>query len=631
MKLSLFLASLTVAVAGAAQSVYPGMFAGKMAVPLRGAHAAESYELNDIRLLPGRFRENLERDSAWLMSIPVGSLVHSFHNNAGVFCGREGGYMTVSKLGGWESLDSDLRGHTTGHVMSALGLMYAATGQECFKIKGDSIVAELARVQEALPGGFLSAWPEEFINRNMRGQSVWAPWYTLHKILAGLIDQYLYTGNPQALEVAARMGNWASEKLRDVDTPQRLLMLRNEFGGINEAFYNLYAITGDTCYHRLARFFYHPDVIDPLKAGCGDMGTKHTNTFIPKVIAEARNYELTGDTTSLAAARFFFDEMLAHHTFAPGCLSDKEHFFDPEHFTEHITGYTGETCCTYNMLKLARHLFDIQPSGALMDYYERALYNHILGQQDPATGMVAYFLPLATGTHRVYSTHDNSYWCCVGSGFESHAKSAEQAYSRGTDGDIYVNLYIPSQLTDGRMTITQTTDYPADLSSRLDITDVKPGLLTLKLRRPSWATGMTVRVNGKKVSAKAGADGYVGIRREWKSGDRVEVAFTARPRFEPTPSDPSTGAIIYGPVVLAARLGTDGMRQPAPYSDPALYNDYYTYDYNITADYPDTIDPTGIEKIDALKFRAGDVVLEPLSDIHRERYQVYWKLTGGDK
>ena len=253
------------------------------------------------------------RDSAWMMSIGIDRLLHSFRTNAGVYAGKEGGYMTVKKLSGWESLDCELRGHTTGHILSALGLMYASTGDSIFKEKGDSLVSGLAEVQKALGNGYLSAFPEELINRNIRGKSVWAPWYTLHKILSGLIDQYLYAGNSQALDIAAGMGNWAYAKLSHLDEDTRRLMIRNEFGGINESFLNLYAITGDSSYAWLAGFFYHNDVMDPMKAGRDELGTKHTNTFIPKVIAEARKYELTGDPASRDLCRFFWNTMISAH------------------------------------------------------------------------------------------------------------------------------------------------------------------------------------------------------------------------------------------------------------------------------------------------------------------------------
>ena len=289
-----------------AQSVYPGLFEDKQKICSDIEYSAKCFNLGEVRLLESRFKDNMDRDSVWMVSIDVDRLLHSFRTTAGVYAGREGGYMTVKKLGGWESLDCELRGHVTGHLLSAYSLMYAATGSDVFKLKGDSLVSGLAEVQKVYGTGYLSAFPEELINRNIRGKRVWAPWYTLHKILSGLIDQYLYAENGEALDIAAGMGNWAYGKLHNLDDDTRRRMIRNEFGGINESFYNLYALTGDKRYKWLAGFFYHNEVIDPLKKNIDDLGTKHTNTFIPKVLAEARNYELSGDAVSRNLSEFFW-------------------------------------------------------------------------------------------------------------------------------------------------------------------------------------------------------------------------------------------------------------------------------------------------------------------------------------
>lgn len=618
-----------------AQSVYPGVYEEKFKEGTKVVFAAECFELQNVRLLPGRFRDNMVRDSAWMVSLEVNRLLHSFRTTAGVFAGREGGYMTVKKLGGWESLDCELRGHTTGHILSAFSLMYAATGSEVFKLKGDSLVAGLAEVQEANGNGYLSAYAEGLIDRNIRGMSVWAPWYTLHKIFSGLIDQYLYADNAQALDVACKMGDWAYAKLKPLSEETRRKMIRNEFGGINESFYNLYALTGNEDYKWLAEYFYHNEVIDPLKARKDDLGTKHTNTFIPKVLAEARNYELTGALDSKDLSTFFWHTMIDRHTFAPGCSSDKEHFFPADRFTEHISGYTGETCCTYNMLKLSRHLFCWDALPEVADYYERALYNHILGQQDPATGMVAYFLPLQTGTHRVYSTPENSFWCCVGSGFESHAKYAEAIYYHDKDG-IFVNLFIPSEVKwpEMGMTLRQETLFPEDGKVTFVMGMDTPKTLAVKLRHPSWSKGISVKVNGKKVKVNGKPGSYIRLSRKWKDGDRIEVEYVMGLHLERTPDGTKRGALFYGPVLLAGELGTEGMQEPAPYSNPALYNDYYTYDYHIPAGLSgklrwDEKRPGSVlqRKGKALEFVTPDgVTVKPLYDVHRQRYVVYWDL-----
>lgn len=620
-----------------AQSIYPGQHAGKMKKETVAPLQVKSFDLKDVRLLPSRFRENMMRDSAWMVSIDVNRLLHSFRTNAGVFAGREGGYMTVKKLGGWESLDCELRGHTTGHLLSAYGLMYAATGSELFKLKGDSLVKGLAEVQEALGTGYLSAFPEELINRNIRGTGVWAPWYTLHKLYSGLMDQYLYADNAQALEVVKKMGDWAYNKLKPLSEETRRRMIRNEFGGVNESFYNLYALTGDERYRWLARFFYHNEVMDPLRELRDDLGTKHTNTFIPKVIAEARNYELTKDETSRKLTGFFWHTMIDRHTFAPGCSSDKEHYFDPQKLSKHLSGYTGETCCTYNMLKLSRHLFCWTGDEAVAGYYERALYNHILGQQDPETGMVCYFLPLLSGAHKVYSTKENSFWCCVGSGFENHAKYGEAIYYHNDKG-IYVNLFIPSEVNweDKRLTLRQETAFPSEETTVLTVKAVQPVRTTVYLRYPSWSRNVTVRVNGKKMPVKQKPGSYIALTRQWQDGDRIEATYPMQVRIETTPDNPDKGALLYGPLVLAGERGTDGMQAPAPFSNPELYNDYYTYNYQIPANLQTTLQvdrnhpERTLQRVGKdLKFTTGQGdIVRPLYDLHHQRYVVYWDLVG---
>ena len=626
--------SLLVSAGLNAQSLYPGQYVDKLKVENVVPVKAEAFDLQDVRLLPGRFYENMQRDSAWMMSISADRLLHSFRTTAGVWAGMEGGYMTVKKLGGWESLDCELRGHTTGHMLSASALMYASTGNECFKAKGDSLVTGLAEVQKAHGNGYISAYPEGLIDRNIKGQRVWAPWYTLHKIMSGLIDQYLYADNEQALEVACNMASWAYDKVNGLSEETRRLMLRNEFGGMPEAFWNLYSLTAEPEHKFLAEWFYHNDVVDPLHEGREDFGTKHTNTFIPKVLAEAREYELTGASESHRAADFFWHEMIGHHIFAPGCCSDKEHFFDPEQISRHVTGYTGETCCTYNMLKLSRHLFCWTASSEVADFYEQALYNHILGQQDPQTGMVTYFIPLKSGSHKVYSTPENSFWCCVGSGFENHSKYAEAIYYHNSDS-LYVNLFIPSQLEwkDKGLKVMQTTSFPEEDRTVLTMSCDKAVRATVMLRYPSWSGKPEVKVNGRKVPVRKTADGYIPVSRAWKDGDRIEVRYPMSFRLERLADNPSQAALFYGPVLLAGRLGTEGFIGCQPDSDPSQYNDYYKYDYHIPEGLDTVLDvdvedlENSIRRLSGLDFEtAGGDRLSPLYDIHRERYVVYWNL-----
>lgn len=585
-----------------------------------GNHAlCQPFQMNQVHLLPSRFQENMKRDSAWMMSVSVNSLLQSFRNTSGAFSSREGGYMTVKKLGGWEALDCDLRGHITGHLLSAYATLYAQTGSQAVKMKADSIVNGLAEVQQAYGrGGYLSAFAEGLIDRNIQGKSVWAPFYTLHKIVQGMIDQYQMTGNEKALEIAKGMGNWAYNKLKPLSEETRKKMIRNEFGGFNEAMYELYALTQDERYLWVARYFYHNEKIDPLKAGNPDLGTNHANTFIPKLLGEARNFELFGAEDSRKAAEFLFWTLVNDHAFVTGELSDKEHLFKPTEQSKHLSGYDGENCCTFNLLKLADHLFSWNPSSKIADYYERALYNHILGQQDPKSSMVCYFTPLQTGAYRLYSTRDSSFWCCVGSGFESHVKYASSIYFH-SDKDLYVNLFIPSKIDWEGTTFTQQTSFPQSSTTTFTV-DGNSKQFALRLRYPSWATKMDIKVNGKKVKAVKGADGYVAISRLWKAGDKIEVQLGMQLREEATKDDASKVALVYGPIVMAGKLD----KVEHPFSNPQKYNDYYTFDFKIPASTVEKAKYEGLKSIKNFKMKNG-VELIPFYDAHHCRYAVYWQ------
>ena len=557
----------------------------------------QPFPLSDVRLLPSRFQRNMQRDSAWIASIPVGQLLHSFRNTAGIFSSKEGGYMTMRHLAGWESLDCDLRGHTTGHLLSAMAYLQ-------MREKADSLVQGLAEVQRQYGTGYLSAFGEGLIDRNIRGESVWAPFYTLHKILQGLIDQYTLCQNETALEVAKGMGDWAYNKLKPLSEETRRLMLRNEFGGFNEAMYNLYAITRDERHLWVARFFYHNDKIDPLKEGNHDLGTNHANTFIPKLLGECRNYELFGDEDSRRAATLLYNTLVQDHAFVTGEVSDKEHLFPPTEQSKHLTGYDGENCCTYNLLKLADRLYTYQPDSKIADYYERALYNHILGQQDTLTSMVCYFTPLMTGAYRLYSTRDSSFWCCVGSGFESHAKYQSSIYFH-SERQLYVNLFIPSELNWNGATIRQETRFPESNTTVITASSA----IDMKIRYPYWAT--YVKVNGRK--ARADRDGYVLV----KNAKRVKVEFGMSLREEATKDDASRVALLYGPVVLAGELD----KVAHPFSDPCKYNDYYTFDYGSY----DDVRLGQVKHLGGLRFETNGISVRPFFDLQHCRYVVYWK------
>lgn len=617
-----------------AQSLYPGQQKGKLKVDTQIPLKASCFDLKDVRLQNGPFKENMDRESKWLLSLTTEQLLYTFRLYAGI-----GARTPRNVLGGWEAYNVELRGHTTGHVMSGLALMYASTGNNIFKQKGDSLVAGLAEVQKAINrNGYLSAFPENLIDRVIEGKPVWAPWYTLHKIFAGLEDMYLYAGNDQALEIAKRMANWAYQKLSPLSDEQLTVMQKNEFGGVAETFYNLYSITGNVNDLKLAEMFYHHEIFDPLIDGKDELNGKHGNTFVPKITAEARAFELTGNERDKNIAHNFWDIIVNDHTFVTGGNDDREHFFEPNHQSEHLTGHTSETCNVYNMLKLTRHLFTWTADEKYAAFYEQALYNHILGSQDPQTSMVCYFMPLEPGAFKLYSTETNSFWCCVGSGFENHAKYGEGIYYHDGKG-VFVNLFIPSTLNwdEKGIKLVQETKFPAEPTTRLTIQCDQVVEMPLYLRYPAWSTkGMSVKVNGKNVKISGTPGSYITLTRKWNNGDRVEITYSMQLQVVPTPDKPEIAAITYGPIVLAGPSGTEGMLAPVPFSNPTVHNDYYRYDFKVPATLNKILkaDPGNIGKDILpvlgvnLKFKSqkDEIILEPLYQIHRQRYVVYWNL-----
>jgi uncharacterized protein len=612
-------------------SQYVGQSLSKQKVKPQIQVKAYSFDLQDVKLLDSRFKENMERDGKWLLRIDNNRLLHSWRVNAGLGTNAE-------QLGGWEGLDVELRGHTLGHVLSGLALMYASTGDSSYKVKADSLVTSLAIIQQTLhQDGYLSAFPQNLINRAIEGTPVWAPWYTLHKIMAGLIDMYQYTGNKQALDIAVNMSDWAYHKLENLSLEQLAVMYRTEFGGMIEAAYNLYSITGNVNDKKLAEFFYDHKILDPLTHREDRLAKFHANTQIPKITGEARGYELTGDEKQKTIAEFFWKTVIDHHTYVTGGNSDFEYFFEPDQISKHISRATTETCNTYNMLKLTRHLFTWTADVQYADYYERALYNHIVASQEPETGMVAYFMPFTPGTFKTYCDKENSFWCCVGTGFENHAKYAEGIYYHD-DKKIFVNLFIPSELTwkEKNIRLVQQTNFPDEPSTHITIKESGDGETALYIRYPSWAkSGATVTVNGKKMIVNQEPGSYVVLTRKWNVGDYIDVTYPMSLHLKAANDNPNVAAIVYGPIVLAGDMGTDGMEVPAPFAKDQL--DYK--DVPVPKDIDSTLTINGKKFHDwlvpvkgkqiafkAMNVAKKDITLIPYYMIDKQRYTIYWNL-----
>jgi DUF1680 family protein len=595
-------------------------------IPLR----AVPFDLADVRLGPGPFRDAMDRDKSYLLRLEPDRLLHSFRLNVGL-------PSTAQPYGGWEAPTVELRGHTLGHYLTACALMYRSTGDAELKRRIDCIVAELARCQAASPKagyheGYLSAYPESFIDRVEKGQPVWAPWYTLHKIYAGLLDAYRLAGNAQALEVLTRAAGWVAFRVDHLTLQQMKASLQVEFGGMNDVLASLYATTGDARHLALARAFDHDAIFDPLARGEDALDGLHANTQIPKAIGAAREYEISGETRYRDIARFFWERVALHRSYAIGGHSDRESFFPVADFRRHLSGETAETCNTYNMLKLTRRLFAWDPDAREMDFYERGLYNHILASQEPGQGMFVYLMALEAGRFKTYSTAEDSFWCCVGTGMENHAQYGEAIFAHGTD-DLFVNLLIDAvvEWKPKGVTLRQETAFPDQDGTRLTWQTREPAALTLRVRHPGWARGpLTVAINGTPVVVSSEPGSYAAITRTWRTGDVVDVRFPMDLHVETLPGAPDQVALLYGPIVLAGRLGNDGM--PSPFAqEQTAYVRFPLPDVpHFVTSSPDWLSRVQLVSRRPLLFRTrglaqpSDVVLEPFFRVHHERYAVYW-------
>jgi DUF1680 family protein len=511
---------------------------------------AEAFDLRQVRLLDGPFKHAEQLDLQYLLSLDPDRLLHNFRLTAGL-------PSTAQPLGGWEEPKCEVRGHFVGHYLSACALMYASTGDERLKAKGAAVVAGLDECQAKFPSGYLSAYPESLIDRVEVRQPVWAPYYTLHKIYAGLLDMYVYCDNGQALDVCKKFGDWVIARNARLTDEQLQAMLGNEHGGMNECLANLYALTGDDRYLKASLRFNHQAVVGPASRHIDNLTGLHANTQIPKFVGTARQYELTGDTGFKTASEFFWETVVKERSYVIGGHSDGEMFSAKETLSTAFGPSTTETCNTYNMLKLTRHLFCWDPRAEYADYYERALYNHILASQNPQDGMMCYYVPLRAGSHKEYNQRLSSFWCCTGTGVENHGKYGDSIYFHSAKRTLYVNLFMASELDwkEIGVKLRQETQYPDEGATRLSFSCRKPFRLEVQLRRPGWATtGFEVQVNGKPVKVGAGPGSWVTLNRTWKNGDSIAVKMPFSLRTEGFADNTNRFAFLNGPLVMCAEV-----------------------------------------------------------------------------
>ena len=594
----------------------------------------QPFPMTQVRLLAGPFLDAQEWNRAYLKRLPADRLLHNFRVNSGLPSSAE-------PLGGWEKngpgRDAELRGHFTGHYLSATALMYASTGDQEIKAKGDYMVAELAKVQQKWGGGYLSAFPTEWFDRLDARKRVWAPFYTIHKIMAGMFDMYQLGGNRQALEVLEGMSGWADTWTVSKSEEHMQDILNTEYGGMNDVLYNLAAVTGEDRWAKVGDRFTKKRFFNPLALRRDELRGLHVNTHIPQVIGAARRYEISGDMRFHDVADFFWYEVTSARCYVTGGTSNDEGWLtQPRQLAAELKlGVdTAECCCAYNMLKLTRHLYGWSGDPRYFDYYERTLFNHRLGTIHPGTGATQYYLSLTPGAWKTFGTEDQSFWCCTGTGVEEYSKLNDSIYWHDSDG-VFVNLFIPSELNwaEKGFRLRQETTFPDSQRTALVVKTERPMQLALRLRIPEWlASSPAVRVNGKALDASASPGSYLAISRTWNDGDRVEMDLPMRLRLEKMPDDARLQAVLYGPLVLAGDLGSSGLTEKmivGPEGPPMRKSalDTEVPSFKAAGDDPASwIKPADKPLTFRTANQAQDVTLAPLNSIFDKRYAVYWRV-----
>jgi len=621
---------------------------------------ARPLPLEKVRLLGGPLKVAQDLDARYLLQLDPDRMLAYYRMRANLPPNAE-------PYGGWDGGGRNLTGHIAGHYLSAVSLMWAATGDQRFKERADQLVAGLKEVQDRNGDGYLCALEKgrEAFARLARGEITgnsfdlngeWSPWYTLHKTFAGLRDAYRHTGNRTALEVEVAFAAWAERVLVPLDDADVQRMLETEFGGMNEVLVDLYADTSDRRWLDLSYRFEHRAFITPLLRHQDDLAGRHGNTQVPKLIGSLDRFVCTGEPRDLLAASFFFDCVAQHHTFATGGHGKDEYFGPPDRLGERLDGRTAETCNVYNVLKLARGLFAVVPDAHYADFVERALYGHILASIDRDDGSTSYMVPVGRGVQREWADMQHSFTCCVGTGMESHALHGDGIYYVDDDR-LWVNLLVPSvaDWDAAGVHLEVATDLPVGDTARLTFTMAAPRPFALMLRRPYWASPFAVAVNGEAVDPEAtpppsggrrwptgrvpAASTYVDLRRVWQRGDTVTVTLGKTLRLETAAGDPRRAAILWGPLVLAGDLGPEVHRRGPDDEDtdppvaPVLVvesRDPATWLERGEGD-PARFRTKGVGRTLGGEARAADVDLVPFHLLPKRRYAVYWDVLSPDE
>ncbi|WP_020639026.1 beta-L-arabinofuranosidase domain-containing protein [Amycolatopsis balhimycina] len=586
--------------------------------------SAFAFDLGQVRLTASRWLDNQNRTQSYLRFVDVDRLLYNFRANHRLSTNG------AATNGGWDAPDFPFRSHVQGHFLTAWAQLWAVSGDTACRDKATSMVAELAKCQAnngaaGFGAGYLSGFPEADFDNLEAGRlsNGNVPYYCVHKTMAGLLDVWRYVGSTQARDVLLNLAGWVDRRTARLSSSQMQSVLNTEFGGMNDVLADLYQYTGDARWLTAAQRFDHAAVFDPLAANRDQLNGLHANTQVPKWIGAAREYKATGTTRYRDIATNAWNITVGAHTYAIGGNSQAEHFRAPNAIAAYLNQDTCESCNTYNMLKLTRELFTLYPDRAdLADYYERALLNQMIGQQNPADGHghVTYFSSLNPGGRRglgpawgggTWSTDYNSFWCCQGTGVETQTKLADSIYFYA-DTTLIVNLYTPSVLTwtQRGITVTQTTSYPASDTTTLTVTGSVSGTWAMRLRIPGWTSGATISVNGVAQNVTTTPGSYATLSRSWTSGDTVTVRLPMKVALRPANDNANVAAVAYGPVVLAGNYGTSSLSAP-----PALDQSSITR-------------TSGSALTFSAKANGSAVNLVPFYDAQGFNYAVYWNTSG---
>lgn len=578
--------------------------------------------MKNVTLLDSYEQNAFNLEKKYLKSLESDKLLKGFCEIAGI-------ELDAEKYGGWEN--SAIQGHTLGHYLTAVGQAYASSGDKELKAITDYMVSVLSKCQAE--NGYLAAIPESHYTQLETGDTkgTWVPWYSMHKILAGLVSVYEFTENKQALEVASKLGDWVYSHTSKWTAETQKTVLNIEYGGMNDALYDLYKYTKSENHLSAAHSFDEMTLFEPLYNGEDILNGKHANTTIPKIKGALNRYLVTGEDYYLQVAKNFWDIVINNHTYITGGNSEWEHFGESKILDAERTNCNCETCNTYNMLKLTRDLFKITGDTKYTDYYENTFINAILSSQNPETGMTTYFQPMATGYFKVYSSPYDHFWCCTGSGMENFSKLGDSIYFHNSNS-LYVNRFTSSKFDwqEKCLKITQETNLP-----NVKFTINGSATAQIVLRVPDWTNNPTVKMNGEEIKIKV-KNGLIILDREWQNGDIIEYNLPMKITVHPLPDNKNAVAFKYGPWVLSADMGTNkmetgvtGVNVTIPMEDETI-SDVLVIENDSIENWLKNINENLVQEDNTLKFTLKGtnqkLTFLPHYKQHTNRYGIYFHL-----